>query len=118
MQYCNKKWKFVYLSESTVLEDPVTYFVKAGTDKHKRHDPYNCSNIYHLAYELWNLPFFNIPSTLPEAYFQPSRTFAIELFSAKMADCLKPLSIFAKKKFNVAIQPTSKYTSVSSQKMK
>ena len=56
---CNillRNGKFVYLSKSTVVEDPVTYFVKAGTDKHKREEPYHRENIYPLAYELWNFP--------------------------------------------------------------
>ena len=34
-----------------------------------------------------------------------------------MANSLKPLSIFAQKKFNVVIQPSSKYASLSSQKV-
>ena len=59
LYWCNiliRNGKFVNSIDTTVVEDPVTYFVKADTDKHKRHDPYNCSNIYHIAYELWNLP--------------------------------------------------------------
>ena len=44
--------KIIYIGKSTMIDNPVAYFIKPGTEKHKRHGKYQS----HLAYELWNVP--------------------------------------------------------------
>ena len=40
--------KIIYIGKSTMIDNPVAYFIKPGTEKHKRHGKYQS----HLAYEL------------------------------------------------------------------